>query len=255
MTWAQKGCILLLVLFLSLIPSNLAAQGSAGTDGGAEPRFLVDSPTAGMLHSGTLAVDVDFFQNGGVLLGLNYGLFSRFSLGISYGGSNLIGDDTALFNPVPGVNVKVRPFEEDLSFPAIVLGFDSQGKEEYREDLDRYTIKSKGLYAAASKNFSLLGFLSIHGGANYSFEGPKDDREVGFFAGAEKTIGPVISAVLEYNSGGGKITKGRGYLNIGVRWSLGSGFTLGFDLKDLVRNEDKVTIGNRSVKIEFLKPL
>jgi hypothetical protein len=179
-----------------LISSEILAQGSAGTDGGEEPRYLIDSPTAGMLRSGTLAVDVDFFQNGGVLLGLNYGLLSRLSLGISYGGSNLIGDDTAIFNPVPGVNVKLRPFEESNSFPAIVLGFDSQ-----------------------------------------------------------KTIGPAISAVLEYNSGGGEATRGRGYLNLGLRWSLGSGFTLGFDLKDLARNDNKVTIGNRSVKIEFLKPL
>jgi len=208
-----------------------------------------------MLRSGTLAVDVDFFQNGGVLLGLNYGLLSRLSLGISYGGSNLIGDDTAIFNPVPGVNVKLRPFEESNSFPAIVLGFDSQGKEEFQKDLDRYTIRSKGLFAAASKNFTLAGFFSLHFGANYSFEGPKDDRGVNLFAGAEKTIGPAISAVLEYNSGGGEATRGRGYLNLGLRWSLGSGFTLGFDLKDLARNDNKVTIGNRSVKIEFLKPL
>jgi hypothetical protein len=247
--------VVLVLMWSVLFSREALGQGSAGTDGGAEPRFLVDAPTAGMLGSGTLAFDIDFFQNGGLLVAMNYGILSRFSLGISYGGSNLIGDGTAQFNPVPGFNAKVRPFEEGVSFPAIVLGFDSQGREEHIDSLDRYTIQSKGLYIAASKNFTMAGFFSIHGGANYSLEGPQDDREVAFFVGAEKTIGSAISAVLEYNSGGGKISKGRGYLNLGLRWSPGGGFTIGFDLKDLVRNDEKVTIGNRSVKIEFLKPL
>ena len=251
----MKGMLWTTPLLLFLVTAQALSQGSAGTGGGAEPRFLVDAPTAGMLKSGSLAFDIDFFQNGGILTSMNYGIMSRLSLGISYGGSNLIGDGTAEFNPLPGFNVKVRPFEEGMSFPAIVFGFDSQGREEYIDSLDRYTIQSKGLYIAGSKNFTMAGFFSIHGGANYSLEGPEDDREVAFFVGAEKTIGSAISAVLEYNSGGGKTSKGRGYLNLGLRWSPGGGFTIGFDLKDLVRNDEKVTIGNRSVKIEFLKPL
>lgn len=229
------------------------SQGSAGTEGGAEPRYLVDIPTAGMLGKGSLALDVDFFREGGVLLGVSYAFLGRFSLGVSYGGSQLIGDDKAIFNPVPGLNARIRPFEEGATLPAILLGFDSQGKEGYNKELDRYTIRSKGLFAVASKNFDFAGFLSIHGGVNYSLEGNKDERGVDFFAGIEKTIGPTISVVLEFD--GDRNKKSSGYLNVGFRWSVGGGFTLGVDLKDLTKNDEKVTIGNRSVKIEFLRVL
>ncbi|MDH4068787.1 MAG: YjbH domain-containing protein [Ignavibacteria bacterium] len=243
------------VCVLILNPVMARAQGSGGTGGGAEPRFLVDAPTAGMLSGGTLAMDLDFFQDGGVLAGVSFGVLNRLSIGISYGGSGLIGNETAVFNPAPGFNVRVRPFEEGLSFPALVLGFDSQGKESYLDDLDEYTILSKGFFLAASKNFGFAGFLSVHGGLNYSLDQPADDRTVDFFLGAEKTIGSVISALVEYNSGGGPTSRDRGYMNLGLRWSVGGGFTLGFDLKDLTRNGGKVSIGNRSVKIEFQSPL
>jgi len=241
------------VLVLFSVP--LYAQGSAGTDGGAEPRYLIDAPTAGMLSGSTFAIDVDFFQQGGVLLGFSFGFLDRISLGLSYGGSELIGDGTAMFNPVPGVHARVRPLEEGMVFPAFVLGFDSQGKETFYDETDEYAVQSKGFYVAASKNFGFAGYLSVHGGVNYSLEGSKEDRGVDFFLGLEKTIGPIISAVLDYSSGGGAETKSRGFLNLGLRCSVGGGLTLGFDLKDLTKNGGNVSVGNRSVKIEFVKTI
>jgi hypothetical protein len=230
-------------------------QGSAGTEGGNEPRYLVDTPTAGMLAKSTLGLDIDFFQEGGMLVGLNIGLFNRFSLGVSYGGSGLIGSDEAVMNPAPGVNAKLRIIEENSALPALALGFDSQGREGYMKDLDRYRIKSPGFYVAGSKNYSLLGFFSIHGGVNYSLEG--NEKKPNFFVGVEKTVGPVISLVAEYNSalndaGDDAVAKGRGYLNLGFRWAVGGGLTLGVDLKDLLDNEGTVTIGNRGVRLEYI---
>lgn len=251
----ESVVVLCTIALVFLTPGRAEAQGSAGTGGGAEPRFLVDAPTAGMLSGGTLAMDLDFFQDGGILAGVSYGFLNRLSIGISYGGSGLIGNETAMFNPAPGFNVRVRPFEEGLSMPALVVGFDSQGKESYLEEVDEYTVLSKGFFLVASKNFGFAGFLSAHGGVNYSLDQPDDDRMVEYFLGAEKTIGPVLSALVEYTSGGGPTSRSRGYLNLGLRWAVGGGFTLGFDLKDLTRNGGEVSIGNRSVKIEFQSPL
>jgi hypothetical protein len=160
-----------------------------------------------------------------------------------------------MFNPLPGLNVRIRPVEEGLSFPALVVGFDSQGKEGFDDTRDRYNVRSKGFFLAASKNFEFAGYLSIHGGVNYSLEGESDERGLDVFAGLEKTVGSAISVVLEYNGDGGVGNSGKGYLNAGLRWSVGGGFTIGLDLKDLTRNDDHVTVGNRSVRIEFLKPL
>lgn len=234
------------------------AQGAAGTGGGQEPRFLVDVPTAGMLDKGSFALDVDFYQEGGVLFGMSVGVFERLSFGISYGGSRLIGSASPVMNDIPGVNLRIRIVEENMVFPAIVLGFDSQGKDGYIKEQDRYRGKSPGFYAVASKNYLLLGYLSLHGGVNYSLERADGDRDPNVFLGVEKTIGPILSLVLEYNLGlndnsGDTIGKGRGYVNAGLKVSLGNGLTLGVNMKDIIKNGRDITVANRTVRLEYAR--
>jgi hypothetical protein len=221
--------------------ARLSAQGSAGTDSKFEPRTIVQMPTAGMLPKGSFALDAEFFQSGGVLVGLSAGIFDRFSFGVSYGGAGILGSDTPVMNPLPGVNVKLRVLEENLSLPALALGFDSQGKNGYRKDLDRYAIKSPGVYVAVSKNYLLLGYLSLHGGANYSFEHGDDDDDFNMYVGAEKSLGPFLSLVTEYNlalndNSQRAIGQGRGYLNFSLRGSVGGGVTLGICFDDVLKN-------------------
>ncbi len=241
------------------MPAPTSAQGSAGSAGTLEPRYLVDIPTAGMLPKSSFALDMDFYQEGGVLLGLSAGILDRLSFGISYGGSDLIGSGEPEMNPVPGVNLKIRVIEENVALPAIVLGFDSQGRDGYIKSLSRYVIKSPGFYVAASKNYELLGFFSIHAGVNYSLERADDDRDFNVFAGVEKSVGGVISLVVEYNLGandsnGKALGKGRGYLNAGVKCSIGGGLTLAVCLKDLAKNSrDDITVANRVMKLEYVK--
>lgn len=245
-------CVLLLLSFTA------HAQGTAGTEAGAELRYLVDVPTAGMLAKGNFALDTDFYQEGGVLFGVAVGLLDRLSLGISYGGSRLIGSQEPVMNKAPGINVKIRIIEEGEEFPAIALGFDSQGRDGFIKGLDRYLIKSPGFYAAVSRNYSLLGNLSLHGGINYSLERADDDSDMNFFVGAEKSIGSIVSFLLEYSVGandshGNALGKGRGYLNTGLRWSVGGGLTLGFNLKDIIKNGRDITVGNRTIRLEYVK--
>jgi hypothetical protein len=160
---------------------------------------------------------------------------------------------------LPGINVKFRLFDETMAMPAIALGFDSQGKESYIDSTDRFTIKSRGFFAAASKNYSFAGNLSFHGGMNYSLETKDGDKDMDFFVGAEKSLGSDISLLCEYdfglNDNIGVVGKGKGYLNAGMRWSWGNGFTLGFDLKNLVKNQDQVTVGNRTIKVEYVRTM
>lgn len=253
----RATCCAVSVLFVAGLCARANAQGSAGTSGTIEPRFLVDTPTAGMPAKSSFVLDIDFYQEGGVLLGVCVGIFDRLSLGVSYGGSRLIGSDKPTMNPAPGMNIKARIIEENVALPAIVLGFDSQGRDGYAKPLSRYSIKSPGFFAAASKNYSLLGFFSIHGGINYSLERADDDKDFNVFLGAEKSIGGVVSLVMEYNlaandSDGKALGKGRGYLNAGAKCSIGGGITLAVCLKDLVRNStNDITVANRVVKIEY----
>jgi hypothetical protein len=160
-------------------------------------------------------------------------------------------------NQIPGIDVRFRLVEEGTGFPALVIGFDTQGKDRYDRGLSRYAVKSPGIFAVLSKNSMVLGFLSFYGGISYSLERTDGDRDINLFAGLEKTIGPFLSALLEYNAainenGGRVATRGRGYLNGAVRWSLGGGFTLGVSFKDLAGNRENVSFARRTATIEFV---
>ncbi len=243
-----------------LAASPVLTQGSAGTKGKAEPRFVVDMPTAGMLEKGSFAVDVDFYQEGGVLTGLSAGIFERLTFGVSYGGSRLLGREEATMDPLPGVTIKVRLLDESVALPALAIGFDSQGKDGYLKALERYAVKSPGLYAAVSKNYLLLGYLSLHGGVNYSFENADEDRSFNVYAGAEKTIGPFLSLLTEYNlamndNSGRAIGRGRGYLNVALKWSFAGAVTLGINFKDLLKNSRAGNLVSRTARIEIVAAL
>jgi hypothetical protein len=76
----------------------------------------------------------------------------------------------------------------------------------------------------------------------------------------EKTLGPYITLMGEYNLGWNDshnhaLGRGRGYLNFAVRFSVGDGLSIGMHLKDLLDNQRKVTFGNRSLSIEYIHPL
>ncbi len=229
----------------------------AGREANIEPRTTIDFPTAGVLRKSMLSSAVEFFQDGGVLVSLSYGVFTRLSIGISYGGGGILGSSDVTFNKAPGVNLKWRIVDETVRTAAIAIGFDSQGRESYIDSTKRYGIKSPGFFIVASKNYSLLGYLSIHGGLNYSLE-RNDDRDPNGFFGVEKTLGPAVSFLGEYNLGTNddsrrSLGRGRGYLNVGLRWALADGFVIGFDLKDLLKNRARESFSNRILKLEYAR--
>ena len=247
-----------LLIQLALFCVGGRAQGSAGTDALLETRALVDLPTAGMLAQRTLALDINFFQKGSVLANFSVGIFNRFLVGVSYGGTSVIGSETPSSNPRPGFVIKIRVIDESVILPAIALGFDSQGKELFVDSLDRNAIKPLGIYAVGSKNYQLLGYLSIHGGINYSNEQGDGNKNLNYFVGAEKTVGPFASVALEYNFNVNdefRAVQGNsgGYLNAGVRLAIGNGFTLGFNFKDIVKNQQLLSVSSRTMQIEYVK--
>lgn len=236
--------------------AHAQTRGSAGDTGVLEPTFIIDKPTAGMLKRADYNISANFFQRGGVLAAVNVGLFDRFSFGISYGGTGIIGPDKIEMNPLPSVRAKLRIIQETAMMPAVAIGFDSQGKEPYLDSLSRYIIKSPGFYAVASKNYSLLGNLSLHGGVNYSLENKDGDKDMNVYIGAEKSLGDILSILAEYdfavNDNNDRIGRGRGYLNLGFRLSAGEGLMIGFDLKNVSQNQRNIKIANRVLQIEYV---
>lgn len=251
------------ILFISflVLSTILIAQGTGGTNAKFECRSLIDLPTAGVLSKGFAGVSTDIMPFGVVITKIEVGVFENFSFGISYGGSNIIGTGSVSWYKLPAINIRARIIDESETFPAFALGFDSQGKGLYDKNLDRYQIKSPGFFVTASKNFVFFGYLSVHGIINYSLEREDGDKDLNLGVGFEKTLGEKVSFVGEYDfavndNTGSSLGKGNGYLNLGLRWSVGEGLTLGVNLRDLLQN--RRIMGNsadRGIFVEYLKAL
>jgi hypothetical protein len=247
------------LLLLCLLFVNLAfSQGSAGLTGSIEPRYIVDRPTAGLIGKHNLGLNVDFYQRGGILVDVSFGLLDVLDLGLSFGGYNIIGSDDVKWNSLPGIKLKCRAFEEKVSVPAITVGFESQGREVYSSDDKRYQIKSPGFFLVASKNFAWLGFISYHLGINYSLETEDGDKDPNVYVGMEKTIGDFISFSAEYDFAVNDDLKksygqGKGYLNLRLSWSVGNGVTLSLEGKNLLNNKRYEKEGTRIIGIEIIQ--
>jgi hypothetical protein len=250
----MKNWYLFGLLILLLTPA-VYAQGTQDV----EMTVLIDQPTAGSLHKGDYALDVSLFPGGGTLVDMRVGLFDRFMIGVSYGGRNIIGRGEVEWNKLPGVLIKYRLFEESL-FPALSLGFDSQGYGQWSDSLDRYEIKAKGLFAVASKNFTLgwFGSIGFHGGVNYNSFEIADQRSLNGFVGVDKSINNQISLIGEYNLGLDDnnlkaLGKNRGYLNAGVRWVFARQLALEFNFKDILENRKDVSSIAREARISYVE--
>ncbi|MBC8044392.1 MAG: hypothetical protein IAF08_13220 [Rhizobacter sp.] len=245
-------------LFLGLlfITNVIYAQGSAGSAATQEARYIFNLPSAGTLERGSYAIEGLIFSGGGVLAAMSVGISNDLTFGISYGAGNVVGSGDPVWNKLPGVMVRYRIIPEDLFFPAITLGFDSQGRGNYIDSLGRYERKSAGFFAAASKNLEFLGFLTLHGGVNYSLE-TRDDRDANFYVGLEKTIGPQVTIYSQYDfafndNSPSALGTGRGFWDAGLRWSVGSGITLELNLSNLSNNFKDIGAATRSVRLEYI---
>ena len=257
----KRGIMKTFILFIaaSLLFSNFSfSQGTAGESAKYEYMYLVDVPTAGVLEKGFVSVNTDVMRDGVMIGYLDVGVFENLSFGISYGGGNVIGSGKIDWYKWPGVNIRIRLINETTLIPAFTFGFDSQGKGLYFDDQSRYGIKSPGFFAAASKNFDFIGFLALHATANYSLENKDGDNFVNLMLGVEKTLGSKVSLILEYNFAfnDNKVNfgDGKGYLNSGIRWSVGNGFTIEFDLRDILKNSKlNPSAAERGLRIEYIQ--
>jgi hypothetical protein len=253
--------IFLAIIILLSVTLQINAQGTAGTGAKFQYRFLIDMPTPGVLEKGYVGVTTDILPGGVLIPKIEVGVFDNVSFGISYGGSNIIGAGTPKWYKLPGVNFRIKLYEETLNSPSLTLGFDSQGKGEYFDSTSRFANKSPGFFAAVNKNFAFLGYLGLNATANYSIESKDGDNFLNLMVGAEKTISEKVSFIIEYdfalNDNAAKnYGDGNGYLNMGVRWSMGDGFTLGFDLRDMLNNKKwSPSTADRALKIEYIRSI
>ena len=245
-------CIFLVIAF-SLTSAPLHAQGDL------QPRWLIDSPTAGLLPRRSLAVDFRFYEQNGILVQVEVGVLSRAGLGISFGGQHLVGRQGVEWNPGVEFTGRLRLIEEGYRFPALAVGYQSQGYGSYDDDLKRYAAKSKGFYAVMSKNFgSSYGDIGLHGGLNRSFENKDGDNDLSGFIGIEKLFGRMIMILMEYDfalndNEGNSLGSGRGLFNLGTRWNLSSQLALEFDIKNIFQNGRQSPRPDRELRLVYFE--
>ncbi len=224
-----------------------------------QPRRLVDGHTAGVLPKSYYDLECRVYAAGdpdlgsGLMLGMAVGLTDRLTLGVMYGGEGLIGRSRDVrFNPLPGVLIKYRLFEERVITPGLSLGYDHQGYGGIADtslfDYNGFVYKSPGFFVALSKNYIMLNLIQVgfHGTINYSMEERENVNWPNFSTGMDLGINDELSFVVEYdlalNDRGIKEEKYyalpyMGLLNAGLRWAFSPSFHLEFDLKDLLENK------------------
>jgi len=262
------SCILLTGLLLAAAENGPAQTTDYFGDEPAKslyeipPRMLIDVPTAGTLPRGCFDIVMRVYNNGGILGKTSIGLSNRFMLGMSYGAEGIISDRTANANPEIEFNVKLRLIDEDYYMPGFAIGFNSQGQGAWLDGRDRYTYKSKGFYGVISRSFMMHNTSAgAHAGVNYSLENDDNDEEPSVFFGLDTRFNYNVGFFIEYDlalnddKSSSDYSKGRGYLNMSVKWMYSENLELEFVMKDLLQNrrEDSSTFGRelRFTYIEF----
>ena len=277
MTFCFKNFIVGFIFFTILVPQDSHPF---------PPLDLVSIPTSGTLPRGAYTIEGLLTKNGGLVPRIMIGLNDNFTLGMSFGLQNFIGEDKLEKNKdIPEVHLKYRAFEETDSSPAILFGIDTQGFGPYIEkayydtgellddgegtekkarDINRYEQKAWGVYAVASKNWNALGNLGFHVGINRNtFETQDNDKSINYFFGIDKELNRSFSLLLEYNAAlndgneynteedydGLTIGKGKGFLNAGLRWTIAENLLIEVNCKDI--NLEKDDYVNREVKIMY----
>jgi len=212
---------------------------------------LVDSPTSGLSPSGVYELSLRLEPEGGLIGRVGVSILDRLLLRTSYGGKGVIGYGSPDWNPRPEVEGRFRLLEETTLFPALCLGFTSQGYGGYEGG--RYRFKSKGFYGVLSKSLSHLERLDLHAGGNRTLEGR--DRDLDFFFGLEQYLNPDLSLMGESRLGlnddeEGGFGEGDGYLNLGARWVFGGRIAMELYFRNLTQNGPEGI--NRTGRIAYI---
>ncbi|MCX7908832.1 MAG: YjbH domain-containing protein [Ignavibacteria bacterium] len=221
-----------------------------------EPTKIVELQTAGVNSKGTFSVESWFFKSGGLRIELNFTPFSNFILGVSYGGTNLIGSSNATFQNLPGLLVKFRVVEEKINFPAFAVGISTQGFGPYYLQYHRFETLSPGIFFVGSKAFkNFLGICDLHLGLNYSLELKPKQRAINFYAGVGQKISNFLRFSFEYNSNldekSSELMRSKGLLNTSLYVYLSPNVQIGLIFKDLLTNIKSQNSPERNLELIY----
>jgi hypothetical protein len=224
---------------LVLLLLSAASPARSGLD---QPISNARYPTAGILSHREYRFEARLTPESSVQGGARLGFKDRVHIGVFYGAQRLVETGDPTVNDHVGFEVRARVVDEGR-WPALALGFDSQGWYEFDGADERYQRKSLGFYAVASRNWrSFAGDLSLHLGANYSLERADGDDAPCLFAAADWTIAGTVSLLGDFGTAwnddaeDGRYGEGGVYVDAAVRVALGEHLALMVVFSDLTKN-------------------
>ena len=267
----MKKVLISAITLAAILTITASAQdyevAATGTLYDVPPRWLVDVPTAGTLPRASYQIGTRFYPGGGAIGFTDIGLSNRLQLGISFGGEEVIGNQHPNWNPRIEFNVKFRPIDERDHFPGVTVGFCSQGFGAWSSDYDRYAFKSRGFFAVVSRSFYFYEWTAgWHGGINYSLENDRDDdKDLNGCLGLDATFKYNLALLIEYDAALNDdksslpngdpypyAGKGRGYLNLSVKWLFSENLELEALLKDLLVNRRESDTITREIRLTYI---
>lgn len=217
---------------------------------------IVELPTAGVLSKGSYSIQSNFFGMGGMRLGLLVAPFNNFMLGVSFSGTNIIGNGEVSFQKLPAARLSYRFLDEKITFPALALGISTQGFGFYDSRLQRFQTLSPGLYLVASKGFkNFLGVVDFHFGLNYSLEPKPAERSLNFYTGLAQSILRYLQLNLEFNANldekTTEVMSRKGLLNFSLLFFVNPNVKIGLILKDLFGNFQGRNAAERNIVLHY----
>ena len=211
-----------------------------------DPLFLGDVPTAYLPKRGNYEIDLRLQKEGGLILKMETGITEYLSIGVSYGGMNVIGEKDIEFYPLPGIILRYLAIYEG-DFPAFSIGISTCGYDRYLNKMERYEVKSKGIYAAFSKSYVGMGGIVLNGGLNYTFERKDEKNGFDIFSSISLIFSPEFGIFSDLSFGFNDNYNKNGLLNIGFEFSFEETFFLRCALRNIL-NKDYI---NRVIEIGY----
>jgi len=199
-------------------------SSSSGDSKEAEtaPRLpmLIDTPNAETIDQYGYLFRFRFYSQGGVLTQTTFGVFPHLNLGFGIDVERLIGSTTdGMKVNRPSINLKWRFFDGRDVFPALAVGYDSQGYY-FDHDAGEYAQREHGLYLVGTKEIITPG-LDFSGGI-YTFKF-SNGNEVHGFLGASYAIRDVAAIFVEWDNMG---TFSESRYNVGFRFFVNPSFSV-----------------------------
>lgn len=241
--------------------SNEQSTAPTNSNFDTPPMTLIDMPTSQIFRRGHYQIGFRVYQNGGGMAYVDIGLSGRFQLGISYGGDNVVSNQSLDGYPSVGFQGKFNLVSQrNVVWPSIAIGYSDQGIGSYNRDLERFTFKSRGFYGVASWGAMFNGWTSgLHAGVNYSLEGNESAAEkIDLFVGFDATVQRDLAFLAEYDLALNDRSsdelfngRGRGYLNAAFRWNFAGNLQIDLIARDILVNRREAKTVGRELRIVY----